>query len=227
ARGGAAHEHYERVIGRITSRVADRRGRPVAWLGCGAPLEASFRHFPLMRIGADTRESWEWPVLKAVFHEGRPAAYTNLLATIGRSLLDGTVFVNDPDVVFCRERGMALGEAEKELVALVDFLLASQIMFSDSAADSREPGAAAFTARTIGLYDALAGLEFGAERLERDVFSLKSRDGRVRGVANLGDRPYEAASGTHDRGRPLVERLERGGGTARFAARSISLFEAE
>lgn len=115
ARPGAAYEHYGRLMRRLTSKTTDSRGRGVAYLGCGAPLEPSFRHFPLMRIGADTKGAWEDPLLgKVVRYEGRPAAYANLTHTIGRSLLDGTVFVNDPDVVFCRTRRISLTEAEKE-----------------------------------------------------------------------------------------------------------------
>ena len=86
AKGGAAYEHYDRLMRRLTARVEDSRGRGVAYLGCGAPLEPSFRHFPLMRIGADTKGKWEDGLLKYVLrHQGRPAAYTNLTHSIGRS----------------------------------------------------------------------------------------------------------------------------------------------
>ena len=223
--GGAAYVHYDRIVGRITSKIEDGRGRPVAWLGCGAPLEPSFSHFPLMRIGADTKEAWDWPILKAVRHEGRPAAYANLLATFGRAVLDGSVFVNDPDVIFLRSRGMALSEAEKELVALADFLLASQIMFSDNVSDFRDPAARAFSERIVALFDRLEEGEYGAERIARDVFSVFRRGGGVRGVANLSERPWSAPSGLHDRGRPILERASRSGGRTAFAARSISLYE--
>ncbi len=225
ARGGAAYEHYERVIGRITSRIADARGRPVAWLGCGAPLESSYRHFPLMRIGADTLEAWEWPILKVLRHEGRPSAYSNLLATFGRSVLDGAVFVNDPDVVFLRERAMRLSEGEKELVALAARLLASQVMFSDNVADFRDPRARAFSDRIVGLYDRLAGREYAAELRARDVFAIRSRDGCVHGIANLSDAPFSAASGEHDHGEPILEHASRVRGRMSYAPHSISLYE--
>jgi alpha-galactosidase len=223
ARPGAAYEHYDRLMHRLTSRIKDSRGRGVAYLGCGAPLEPSFRHFPLMRVGADTKEKWEDFLLQRVVrHQGRPAAYTNLTHTIGRSLLDGTVFASDPDVVFCRTKGMSLGEAEKELVALVDFALGSQLMFSDDPAEFGEAREVEFTRRIVGLFDELSGGEYGAERLARDVYSLFSRDGRVRGVANLSNRPW-AGSG-YDSAQALVLHAERSGDSLAFAARSISLF---
>ena len=86
-RPGPAYLHYDRLMRRLTSRTRDSRGRGVAYLGCGAPLEPSFRHFPLMRIGADTKEIWEDFLLgRVIRHQGRPAAYANLTHTIGRSL---------------------------------------------------------------------------------------------------------------------------------------------
>jgi alpha-galactosidase len=225
-RPGAAYEHYERLMRRLTSRIEDSRGLGVAYLGCGAPLESSFRHFPLMRIGADTKGQWEdLPLKTVVRHQGRPAAYTNLTHTIGRSLLDKTVFVNDPDVVFCRTEPMKLGEAEKELIALVDLMLASQIMFSDDTHEFGGAEEAAFTSRIVGLYDRLAGGDYGAERIEKDLYSIFSRDGKLRGIVNLSDRPRAAAG--FDRAKALVLHAEGAeGGKLALAPRSVSLFEA-
>ena len=223
ARPGPAYLHYDRLMRRLTSTVANSQGKDVAYLGCGAPLEASFRHFPLMRIGADTKGKWEDGLLKHVVrHQGRPAAYTNLTHTIGRSILDGTVFVNDPDVVFCRTTGMDLTETEKELVALVDFTLASQIMFSDDTHEFGGPAEAAFTARIVGLHDRLAGADYGATRIARDLYSVFSRDGAVRGVANLSDRARKVPG--HDPAKAIVIHARRYGDSLAFAPRSISLF---
>ena len=222
--GGAAFEHYERVIRRITSRVRDRRGRPVAWLGCGAPFEASFRHFPLMRIGADTKEAWDWDLLRRLGMEGRPSAWINLQHTIGKTILDGTVFVNDPDVVFCREKGMLYGERERELIALVDFLFASQIMFSDDTHEGVSESEKAFTRRVVSLYDRLDGREYGARRLASDVFEVESRDGGVRGVVNLTGSGYGMPAASFG-GEAVVEHVSRVGGRIVFEPRSISLYE--
>jgi alpha-galactosidase len=224
--GGAAFEHYDRLMRRLTARTTDSRGRRVAYLGCGAPFEPSFRHFPLMRIGADTKEKWEDGFLRRVVrHQGRPAAYTNLSHSIGRAFLDGTVFVNDPDVVFCRTSRMDLGESEKELVALADFMLASQIMSSDDAHGFGGQEELAFTARVVGLYDRLAGREYGAERTGKDAFRIFSRDGRVTGLANLSDRPRVEPSTRWDLRKAIVAHARRGAGTLAFAPRSLSLFE--
>ena len=224
AGGGAAFEHYERLVRRITSRTVDRRGRPVAWLGCGAPFEASFRHFPLMRIGADTRESWDWDLLRRLGLEGRPSAWVNMRHTIGKSILDGTVFVADPDVVFCREKGMQYGEREKELVALVAVLFASQVMFSDDTHEAPSASEAAFTSRIVALYDRLADREYRAARLAADVFEVESRDGKIHGLVNLSGASFSLAASRFP-GRAVVEHAARVGSELAFEPRSISLYE--
>jgi len=223
--GGPAYVHYDRVLRRLSSKLKNHRGRPLAYLGCGAPFEPSFRHLPLMRIGADTKESWEWPELKMIRHQGRPSAYNSLRDTIGRTVFDRTVFLNDPDVVFCRtDERMKLTEREKELVAVVDMMLASQIMFSDDAkafGGTEEPE---FTARIVALHDRLAGREYGAEYAGPDVFRLFSRDGQIEGVANLSDKPWRESAVDWDGCEPIVCNVRREGDRLSFEPRSISLF---
>lgn len=221
--GGAAFEQYDRVMRRITSKTRDSRGRPLAYLGCGAPLEPSFRHFPLMRIGADTRETWDWPALRLLGYQGRPAARVNVGHTIGRALLDKSVFVSDPDVLFCRSVRIALTEKEKELIALVGFMLASQIMFSDDAETFGGPGEAEFTKRIIALFDELAGRRYGATAIGRDLYSIFSEDGAISGIVNLSDRRL---AGMDPGGkRALVSHFVRNGACVSFEPHSISLFE--
>lgn len=226
-RPGAAYEHYDRLMRRLTSRVVDSKGRGVAYLGCGAPLEPSFRHFPLMRVGADTKEQWDDRLLKDVVrHQGRPAAYMNMVDTVGRAMLDGTVFLNDPDVVFCRTSRMRLTEAEKETVALVDALLASQIMFSDDTRGFGKAAEAAFTSRIVALYDRLAGREYGVERLFDEIYSIFSRDGRIKGIVNLSDGYYGGES--FDALKAIVAHADKESrGSILIEPRSIALYEAD
>ncbi|MDR0450480.1 MAG: alpha-galactosidase [Treponema sp.] len=189
AEGGAVYEHYEKACEILVSRTKNSAGLPVAYLGCGGPLGPSYSRFPLFRIGADTREEWDWNLVKFMGHVGRPGAYLNIKNTIGRSFLNGTVFLNDPDVVFLRSANCALTENEKELIGLVNFLLAAQIMSSDDPA--RLSGEdLALAGRLSRLYDALAGDEYGALSLEKDVYLLISRSGKTTGLINLRGRPF-------------------------------------
>jgi alpha-galactosidase len=188
ATGGSPGEQYERACAVLTARKETTSGRPVAYLGCGAPLGPSYRHFPLSRIGADTREEWDWGLAKFLGYVGRPGAYINLKDTIGRSFMDGTVYLNDPDVIFLRSKNCRLTDNEKELIAMVNFLLGGQIMFSD------DPGALssedlALTKRINALYDRFAGDEYGAVQTGDDLYRLVSRSGKTGGIINLSNRP--------------------------------------
>lgn len=189
AENGAPYEHYERACAVLTARKTTASGLPVACLGCGCPLGPSYRHLPLSRIGADTRQEWEWSLVKLIGHVGGPGAYVSLMDTIGRSFMDGTVFVNDPDVIFLRSRNCKLTEHEKELIALVNFLLGSQIMLSDDT-QRQEAADIALTRSILSLYDHLAGDEYGAVRLARNVFRLESRSGQTAGLINLSRRSF-------------------------------------
>jgi alpha-galactosidase len=189
AEGGSPYEHYDRACDVLSAGKTTASALPVAYLGCGCPLGPSYRRLPLSRIGADTREQWEWRLVKLLGHVGGPGAHTSLMDTIGRSFMDGTVYLSDPDVIFLRSRNCKLTEVEKELIALVNFLLAGQIMISD---DTRRQEAAdiALTRRILGLYERLADDEYGATRLDRDIFRLESRSGKIAGLINLSKKPY-------------------------------------
>ena len=83
--GGAAYEWYDRAVRTLTKRTNSNNGEPIAYLGCGMPFESSYQCFPLSRIGADTKEAWEFPVLKPVRFSGRPSAYVNMKDTLGHA----------------------------------------------------------------------------------------------------------------------------------------------
>jgi alpha-galactosidase len=234
AGGGSPYEHYETACAILTARNKTAKGEPVAYLGCGLPLGSSWRHFPLSRIGTDTREEWDWNAVRLLGHVGRPSAWLNIKDTIGRAFLNGAVYLNDPDVVFLRSNNCRLTETEKELIALVNFLLADQIMYSDDPAELAESDLA-LAKRISALYDRLSGDEYGATQLERDVYRLESRSGKTAGLINLRGGPYRLAStqpgaaklfAALERGEPLVDHRigTRGpGGTMRFAPHSITM----
>lgn len=226
--GGSAYRWYEEVLSRLAGRLENGEGRPMAYLGCGAPLEPSFRHFPLMRIGPDTRESWDYPAAKAANYSGRPSAWLCMKNTIGRALLDRSVFANDPDAIFLRSSGCALTHTEKELVALVALLFGSQLMTSDDLHDYPAGDEDAFTARIVDLFDRLSGDDYGATRLDEGVWRVRSRSGKVDGLINLSDRVWHAPDGfSLDPSRPIVSHVVKDPRRLRFERRSISLFASD
>ena len=249
--GGAPHEYYEQACKVLTARTSSAAscsssaagcsssaagcsssatGLPVAYLGCGLPLGLSYRRFPLSRTGADTREMWDWKAARFLGHVGRPGAVVNLQDTIGRTHLDGTVYISDPDVIFLRTKNCKLTETEKELIALVNFLLAGQIMFSDDPLHL-EAADLTLTRRMNALYEMLESDEYGAVRIGKNAFRIESRSGKIAGLINLNSRPFRlerfqqpelfTALSTQ---RLLVDhRVRRTAETITFAARSITL----
>ena len=197
-RKGGAWQHYTRVMKRILefSRALD--GSRVAFLSCGAPLESTAPFMPLMRSGADTREHWEWPMARLIGHGGRPAAKTNLQDSLGRAILDKTLLLCDPDVVFCRTEHTSLQDTEKFLIGIVAAMFGSQIMSSDDpvhfgkgAPLSDRLSEEDFTRQLLEWYKKLDGVELGVERSHlrvRDVYHFFSRDRKIYGSINLSDR---------------------------------------
>lgn len=230
AESGAPHEHYEKACKILTARTSNAAGLPVAYLGCGLPLGLSYRHFPLSRTGADTREMWDWNLVRLLGHVGRPSALVNLLDTIGRTHLDGTVYISDPDVIFLRTKNCKLTETEKELIALVNFLLAGQIMFSDDPLHL-EAADLALTRRINSLYQRLENDEYGAVRIGKNIFRVESRSGKIAGLINLSSRPFglqrsaepELFASLSAAALLVDHRLQRYDDSITFAARSISL----
>jgi len=224
--GGRTAEHYEKAIALLTERTRNAAALPLAYLGCGLPLGASYRHFPLSRIGTDTLERWDWLSAKFIRHEGRPSALLSLRETISRSFMNGTIYINDPDVVFLRSFNCGLKEIEKECIALVNFLFAGQIMCSDNFRTLGEADLLLIR-RIQELYEKLDGDEYGAKALEKDVFLLESRSGRVSGLINLKNAPFHLAAdaGRFGGGAWLVDhRLGTSGeNSISFAPHSVSV----
>jgi len=221
-RAGGAWEHYVRVLRRIAGipTRSDSPGattRPAAILSCGAPFETTAPILPLMRVGADTREVWDWTALRLLGHQGRPSAKVNISHSLARSLLDRTFLLSDPDVFFSRTQNLKLGDAQKFLAGIVAWAFASQLMTSDAPSgapsvtpDGAHAGAsrdahgvvpsrgsasslsqADFLANLASLWRRLGDREFAVERFDlssQDLYCFRSRDGKIHGAINLSSR---------------------------------------
>lgn len=197
-RAGGAWQHYARIMARMLEFTRAADGEPVAFLSCGAPIEPTAPFMPLMRSGADTREHWDWPLLRLIGHQGRPSAKMNMRDSIGRALLDKTLLLCDPDVIFCRTDRTSLKDTEKFLIGMVAAMFGSQLLISDDPAGfgAASPGNDAlseteFTAQLIGWLAALERREFAVQRSARrsaEVYHFYSRDGSIYGGINLSNR---------------------------------------
>lgn len=189
ANGGAAYQWYDRAIKKLTRRLFNSKGERVAYLGCGLPFESSFTSFPLSRIGPDTKECWDMGYLDKLHFPARPGAKPNMQSTLGHAFWDQSIFINDPDVIFLRYTNIKLDDGEKELIAMVNKMFASQIMHSDDPSDFSADDAD-FTEHVMKLYAEIEGKEFGLLNLTSEVYKVFSKDGTLSGVINLSEKPY-------------------------------------
>ena len=184
---GPAYEWYERALNIITSHTKNRKGEPVAFLGCGMPFELSWRQLPLSRIGADTLEHWDRMDLKLLNFGARPSALISMRDTLGHAFWNNAVYANDPDVVFFRSTNTSLNDKEKELIFMVNFLFGSQIMMSDDPVSFNASADGPLTRRMISMSSILEKEEFGNYLITDDIYAVFTRSRTYCGVINLSD----------------------------------------
>jgi len=182
---GAVHEIYRHAVDVLTEKKQTADGKPVFYLGCGIPLELSYRNFPLSRIGADTMEHWDHPQLKWLRFPCRPGAQNAMRDILGRSFLNHALFINDPDVVFMRSTLTSHTDRERILIAVVAHAFASQIMTSDASETMIEGRDVEFTKNTFKLLHQLENDEYSPLQVRRDVYIMRSRSKRICGFINL------------------------------------------
>ena len=188
--GGTAYQWYNSALRILTSRKTNVKGQHVMYLGCGMPFESSFNYLPLSRIGPDTKEDWDLMLMKRLHFSGRTGAVVNLQSTLGHAFWDQSIFINDPDVIFMRNTNITLMQKEKELIALVNFLFASQIMYSDDPEEFAVPDEHSFTQHIISLYHKFSEEEFGLVNKTSTVYYIASKSAKFCGIINLSDVPY-------------------------------------
>lgn len=181
----ASYKIYTRAIKMLTARTKNKNGQAVTYLGCGLPFELSFKYLPLSRIGCDTYEHWENKKVRMINWNGRNEAYLNLKDSLGHALWNKIIFANDPDVIFIRSENCSLTENEKLLIAGINTMFGSQLMYSD------DPGRAGdaenqLTSKIIELRKKLQGKDFGLKNIGFDTYEFSSKNGELKGSIDLG-----------------------------------------
>ena len=185
ANGEAGYKWYSRAIKQLTSIRRTKDGKPVFYLGCGVPFELSFKYFPLSRIGCDTLEHWENKLLKFINWNGRNSAYLNVKDTIGHAMWDKTIFANDPDVIFLRSENCSLTDKQKILIATVDSIFGSQIMYSDDPSTVSGESEVLLTKNIIAHINDTNKDEWGVTQIKKDVYKIYNRSGSRTAELNL------------------------------------------
>lgn len=100
-------------------------------LGCGVPLGTAFHLVDYCRISSDIHMRWEQKLLKAMDMRERLSVWNTITSNIGRRHLDGTIFLNDPDVFVLRNEKNKLKLNEKLLLFETNNLFGSLVFTSD------------------------------------------------------------------------------------------------
>ncbi|MBN1495554.1 MAG: alpha-galactosidase [Spirochaetes bacterium] len=100
-------------------------------LACGVPLPAAFGMADYCRIGSDVAPKWEDHLLSAINYRERVSTANSLASTVGRSHLNGRVFVNDPDAVILRDEDNSLSQDERFTLFMLNNLLGGLLFTSD------------------------------------------------------------------------------------------------
>ena len=104
----------------------------ISFLSCGAPLSSAYRRCDFSRIGPDISLDWEYKPLLGTSSREKPSVRASIINTVTRSLLNGTAFWNDPDVVILREETNSLSRSEKEALVAVNRAFGGLLFSSDS-----------------------------------------------------------------------------------------------
>ncbi len=181
----ASYKIYSRALKKLTSRKENKNGLSVFYLGCGLPFELSFKYLPLSRIGCDTYEKWKNRQLRLINWNGRNEAYLNIKDTLGHALWNKTIFANDPDVIFIRSQNCSLSDEEKFLIAAVNTMFGSQLMYSDDP-DSAGDKEKKLTDKIIELRQIIKGKEWGIIQTYIDSYHFFEKEGKLSGCIELG-----------------------------------------
>jgi alpha-galactosidase len=100
-------------------------------LACGAPLGSALGQVDFMRIGGDIHLEWEHRLLGLLRHRERVDTLASLRSTLGRWLLDGRAWGNDPDVFILRSEGQSLTPTQQHTVLTINALLGTLLFTSD------------------------------------------------------------------------------------------------
>ena len=103
-------------------------------LGCGANIFSSHNNFDYLRIGPDVSLAFDDIWYMKFMHRERISTKVTLQNTVYRSLFNGVLFHNDPDVFLLRKENIKLNAAQKESLLTINALFGSLLMTSDDIA---------------------------------------------------------------------------------------------
>jgi len=156
-------------------------------LGCGAPLLPSIGIVDGMRIGPDT--SPDWGADRPMF-DGSPNAHFALQNTLFRQFMHKKFWLNDPDCIMLRDKGISQTQEEREIFSITCGLLDNMILQSDDLGLVEEEGKKLFkdTVSKLGGKSRVKNLFSGNELyiIEREKNNIVEKY-----VLNIGENEIE------------------------------------
>jgi alpha-galactosidase len=155
-------------------------------LGCGVPLGTAFHLVDYCRVSSDIHMKWEQKVMKAMDMRERVSVWSTITSNIGRRHLNGTMFLNDPDVFVLREENNKLKWNEKVVLFQANNLFGSLVFTSDNIGN--------YNSEALQLYK--SKFPFQSEKklnvllLEKDVYQIEREDTKSV-IINLENRTFQ------------------------------------
>ena len=107
-------------------------------LGCGVQLSSAFGVVDYCRIGPDVSLIFDDVFYMKFAHRERISTKITLQNTIYRSLMNGLVFNNDPDVYLLRDDNIKLSKEQKKALLVINTLCGSVYFTSDNVSEYDE-----------------------------------------------------------------------------------------
>jgi alpha-galactosidase len=95
------------------------------------------------------------------------------------------IFANDPDVIFIRNENCTLTKDQKKLIAFVDELFGSQLMYSDDPESSCSEEEVALAKEIVDFQKKYSDEEFGLCNRTEDIYEIFSKSGKYKGIIDL------------------------------------------
>ena len=99
-------------------------------LGNSCIMAPAFGVFDFVRVGPSVTTEWDDSWLMRKMHRERNSTKHTILNTISRSIFNGKVFLNDPDVFLLR-KDIALTDDQKKSLAIINAIFGSALTTSD------------------------------------------------------------------------------------------------
>ncbi len=155
-------------------------------LGCGANIINSYQVFDYLRVGPDVSLSFDDVMYMRLFHRERPSTKNTIQNTIFRSIFNGTLFYNDPDVFLLRSNNIHLSLEQRIALSKINALFGSVLMTSDDIG-TYDPSTKKVLSEVLDLFENATVISYASEgRNVRIKYQLRNEEHELVYSTNKG-----------------------------------------